>query len=76
MAVSLFSVSALQALSTDDSPSNTNLIVQVMLDERAAVLSSSGSKEGGQQHTPCKRRSPGDARKSAGAAGTADAGHT
>ncbi|TRZ23240.1 hypothetical protein HGM15179_003876 [Zosterops borbonicus] len=67
---------ALQALSTDDSPSNTNLIVQVMLDERAAVLSSSGSKEGGQQHTPCKRRSPGDARKSAGAAGTADAGHT
>ncbi|XP_066045327.1 LOW QUALITY PROTEIN: maestro heat-like repeat-containing protein family member 7 [Chamaea fasciata] len=66
---------ALQALSTDDSPSNTNLNMQVMLDERAAVLRSSGSKEPGQQQTPCKRRSPGDPRKSAGAHGTADAGH-
>ncbi|XP_066179381.1 LOW QUALITY PROTEIN: maestro heat-like repeat-containing protein family member 7 [Sylvia atricapilla] len=66
---------ALQALSTDDSPSNTNLIVQVMLDERAAVLSSSGSQEPGQQQTPCKRRC-GDPRRSAGAVGTADAGHT
>ncbi|XP_039925706.1 uncharacterized protein LOC120755138 isoform X3 [Hirundo rustica] len=68
---------ALQALRTDDSPSNTNLIVQVMLDERAAVLSSSsGSKQPGQQQMPCKRRSPGEQRKPAGALGTADAGHT
>lgn len=76
MTVGGFSVSALQALSTDDSPSNTNLIVQVMFDERAAVLNSSASKQSGQQQTPCKRRSPGDPRKSAGAHGTANAGHT
>ncbi|XP_063256227.1 maestro heat-like repeat-containing protein family member 6 [Prinia subflava] len=67
---------ALQALSTDDSPSNTNVIVQVMLDERAAVLnSSSGSKQPGQHQSLCRRRSPGEHRRPAGAVGTADAGH-
>ncbi|XP_031971093.1 maestro heat-like repeat-containing protein family member 7 [Corvus moneduloides] len=61
---------ALQALSTDDSPSNTNLIVQVMLNERAELLSSSsGLRQPGQHQIPCKRRP-------AGAPGTADAGHT
>nr|XP_031361201.1 maestro heat-like repeat-containing protein family member 6 [Lonchura striata domestica] len=44
---------ALQALRMDDSPSNTNQIVQVMLDERAASLgSSSGSRQPGQQQIP------------------------
>ncbi|XP_030133788.3 maestro heat-like repeat-containing protein family member 6 isoform X2 [Taeniopygia guttata] len=44
---------ALQALRTDDSPSKTNLRVQVMLDERAASLgSSSGSRQPGQHQIP------------------------
>ncbi|KAM7048943.1 uncharacterized protein M8220_004604 isoform 4-T5 [Acridotheres tristis] len=67
---------ALQALNTDDSPSNTNLIVQVMFDERATSLnSSSGSKQPGQYQIPCRRRAPGDQRP-AGASDPADAGDT
>ncbi|XP_077037220.1 maestro heat-like repeat-containing protein family member 6 [Agelaius phoeniceus] len=66
---------ALQALRTDESPSNTNLIVQVMLDERATSLSSSsGLRQPGQQQIPCRRRQPGDERKAAEAPGPADAG--
>ncbi|XP_058696501.1 maestro heat-like repeat-containing protein family member 7 [Poecile atricapillus] len=61
---------ALQALSQDESPSKRNLIVQVMLDERAASLnSSSASRQPGQHQIPSKRRQP-------GAPGTADAGHS
>lgn len=72
-----FSVPALQALSTDDSPSNTNLIVQVMFDERAALLSSSsGSRQPGQYQVPSKRKPPGDQKRPAGAPGTTDAGRT
>ncbi|XP_064575213.1 maestro heat-like repeat-containing protein family member 6 isoform X3 [Zonotrichia leucophrys gambelii] len=66
---------ALQALDTDESPSNTNLIVQVMLDERATSLSSSsGSKQPGQQQMPCRRKQAGDQRGEAGAPGPANAG--
>ncbi|XP_074404220.1 maestro heat-like repeat-containing protein family member 6 isoform X2 [Zonotrichia albicollis] len=66
---------ALQALNTDESPSNTNLIVQVMLDERATSLSSSsGSKQPGQQQMPCRRKQAGDQRGEAGAPGPANAG--
>ncbi|CAN8174264.1 unnamed protein product [Coccothraustes coccothraustes] len=68
---------ALQALRTDESPSNTNLIVQVMLDERATSLSSSsGSRQPGQLQSPCKRRQLGDERRAAGSPGPADAGQT
>ncbi|XP_056352271.1 maestro heat-like repeat-containing protein family member 6 isoform X1 [Oenanthe melanoleuca] len=62
---------ALQALNTDESPSNTNLIVQVMFDERAASLNSSS----GQCQIPCRRRPPGD-QKPAEAPETADAAQT
>ncbi|XP_074405053.1 maestro heat-like repeat-containing protein family member 6 [Zonotrichia albicollis] len=66
---------ALQALNTDESPSNTNLIVQVMLDERATSLSSSSaSKQPGQQQMPCRRKQAGDQRGEAGAPGPANAG--
>ncbi|XP_054133738.1 maestro heat-like repeat-containing protein family member 6 [Melozone crissalis] len=66
---------ALQALNTDESPSNTNLIVQVMLDERATSLSSSsGLKQPGQQQMPCRRKQAGDQRGAAGAPGPANAG--
>ncbi|XP_064289799.1 maestro heat-like repeat-containing protein family member 6 [Passer domesticus] len=67
---------ALQALSTDDSPSNTNLIVRVMFDERATALNSSESTQPGQHQIPCKRRHPGDQRRAAAAPSTADAGQT
>ncbi|XP_059724353.1 maestro heat-like repeat-containing protein family member 6 [Haemorhous mexicanus] len=68
---------ALQALCTDESPSNTNLIVQVMLDERATSLSSSsGSRQPGQPQIPCKRRQLGDQRRASGSPGPADAGQT
>ncbi|XP_053803789.1 maestro heat-like repeat-containing protein family member 6 [Vidua chalybeata] len=66
---------ALQALSTDDSPSNTNLIVQVMFNERAALLSSSSEeRQPGQHQIPYKRRQPGDQRTAAGVPGTGTAG--
>ncbi|KAM7016954.1 uncharacterized protein RBU47_004616 [Passerculus sandwichensis] len=66
---------ALQALNSDESPSNTNLIVQVMLDERATSLSSSsGSGQPGQQQMPCRRKQAGDQRGAAGAPGPANAG--
>ncbi|XP_039584512.1 uncharacterized protein LOC120511482 [Passer montanus] len=67
---------ALQALSTDDSPSNTNLIVRVMFDERATALNSSESTQPGQHQIPCKRRHPGDQRRATAAPSTADAGQT
>ncbi|KAF2987354.1 hypothetical protein EK904_002392 [Melospiza melodia maxima] len=74
LAMALF-LSALQALNSDESPSNTNLIVQVMLDERATSLSSfSGSGQPGQQQMPCRRKQAGDQKGAAGAPGPANAG--